>query len=195
MIADQLLRKIGKSHLTVGDIKNLCKDYGYDVVEYGSPSSMHLMDELGIRPAQALTYCQGSIHLVFVDRSLDDNEKRLVLAHELGHIVSGHLFNPGEKDYNIQQEYEANEFAHYLMNPGKITQLSVWLLRRWKIIAAVAAAVLIGVFVWENIDVGYYVTKTGTKYHRRNCEYVKGKWDVKRIFNVDGYEPCSVCID
>ena len=197
-VARQLLQSLGKPRAEVSDLKAICRDYGYEVIEYGSPTSLELMDSMGLEryteKGRALTVCWGSIHLVFVDSAMSENEKRLALAHELGHIISGHLFDPGEKDYNVEQEYEANEFAHYMLNPSPNLRALIWLRRRWKILAAVLAAVLIGFLIWENADIGYYVTKSGTKYHKRNCEYVRDRGNVKRIFDISGYEPCSACI-
>ena len=50
----------------------------------------------------------------------------------------------------------------------------------------------------ENITDIYYITKTGTKYHTSDCQYIKNKDNIKSIKLQDaikhGYEPCSVCI-
>lgn len=44
----------------------------------------------------------------------------------------------------------------------------------------------------------FYATKTGTKYHLKDCRYVKDKIDLIQLNindeNFKNYEPCSVCI-
>ena len=44
----------------------------------------------------------------------------------------------------------------------------------------------------------YYRTETGTKYHLRDCMYIKDKTDVYRLtreeFESGEYEPCGACI-
>ena len=42
-----------------------------------------------------------------------------------------------------------------------------------------------------------YITESGTKYHRKECVYVRDRKDVHRMtleqFESDLYEPCEVC--
>ncbi|MBQ8093226.1 MAG: ImmA/IrrE family metallo-endopeptidase [Clostridia bacterium] len=180
----------------MNEIKHIIKENGYDTIEYGSEQSLRLMDELNLREfagGGAFAYSSNQIHLVFVDRDLSDREKVVALAHELGHVILGHMRNPGEKDINVTQEYEANEFAHFLINPSLTTRAEIFVRKKWIWIVSVIAVLLFGFIIWESADIGYYVTKSGTKYHKRNCEYVR-RWGVRRIFNVTGYEPCTFCI-
>ena len=48
-----------------------------------------------------------------MNESLTDQEKILVMAHEEGHYYCGH--KSGNKAISAVEEYEANEFAHYLL--------------------------------------------------------------------------------
>ncbi|MBQ9010685.1 MAG: ImmA/IrrE family metallo-endopeptidase [Clostridia bacterium] len=196
--ASQILARMKTDRVTVADLKAVLKDYGYDVIEYGtSAGADRLIEELNLKAftaGGAFTYSSGSIRLVFVDGRLNETEKRKVLAHELGHVACGHLMNPGESNYNIGHEYQANEFTHYLLNPSLMTRTRVWMRRRWICVALVMALLMAGFAVWSFADIGYYVTRTGSKYHKRNCEYIRSRRGVKRIFDVTGYEPCEVCI-
>ncbi len=44
----------------------------------------------------------------------------------------------------------------------------------------------------------YYVTETGSKYHEKNCMFVKDKNSVCRLieeeFQSGDYEPCKTCL-
>lgn len=42
----------------------------------------------------------------------------------------------------------------------------------------------------------YYVTSSGTKYHLKNCKYLKNKSNVRQTSDPEseGYSPCSFCI-
>jgi len=66
------------------------------------------------------------------------------------------------------------------------------------LVALVLALISFGAtFTYQNSQSAYYITKTGTKYHTKDCEYILGhkltkiqKQDAERL----GYEPCLGCI-
>ncbi|NLW24672.1 MAG: MBL fold metallo-hydrolase, partial [Clostridia bacterium] len=47
----------------------------------------------------------------------------------------------------------------------------------------------------ENKEETVYITKTGSKYHRENCKYLKSSKIPVSLekAKADGYEPCKVC--
>lgn len=45
----------------------------------------------------------------------------------------------------------------------------------------------------DPIDTVVYVTKTGSKYHRAGCRYLKSSISIKLSEAVSSYTPCSVC--
>ena len=197
-LAGQILVRQKTGDISGEKLRAVIKEYGYDVIEYGDSAGADcLIRELKIQEytsGGAFAYSSGSVRLVFVDGRLSEAEKREVLAHELGHIALGHLICPGDSNFNVSHEYQANEFTHYLLNPTPLTRSQIWLRRRWPVVALFMALLLSCFAVWSFADIGYYVTKTGSHYHRRNCEYVQSRRGVRRIFDVTGYEPCEVCI-
>ena len=139
-------------------------------------------------------YIDKNYRLLFVNESLTDQEKILVMAHEEGHYYCGH--RSGNKGISVVEEYEANEFAHYLLYVNPLS-------RHKKYIAAgaVAAALAVGGVKGAQeyhdrqlYEGEYYVTAHGEKYHRENCVTIQGH-EIRRLTKEDvgKYEPCSVC--
>lgn len=65
--------------------------------------------------SRGFTYSKGEFRLVFINENLSDKEKSIVLAHELGHIVLGHTGHAPVIGHDVQEEFEANEFASFLL--------------------------------------------------------------------------------
>ena len=132
---------------------------------------------------------------------LTEEEKQIVLAHEEGHIWNDHLSKECVLGNDVVQEYEANEFAHFLLADKKGT------IKRTKILVVctiilLITAICLGVFLKNRHDVAVfkddlYRTESGSKYHLRDCIYIKDKTDVYRLtieeFNSGKYEPCEAC--
>lgn len=189
---------------------------GYTVVEFNNISNSEnvrtLVEALkltqNILYSKGFTYANSNYRIVFVNESLSEEEKLIILSHEQGHIYLGHLACAAVIGKDVTEEYEANEFAHYLLNPGGSAK-AVQALKKHKKAAAGAAALLAviicavcaaGVFHAKNIYYGeYYVTASGTKYHTKDCSFVSGKKNIHRFtkeeYESGDYEPCQVCID
>lgn len=136
-----------------------------------------------------------------------DNEKRLVLAHEEGHIYCDHLSSVPILGRDVIEEHEANEFTHYILSQSPVNKISTFLKEKWKavcIVAAVAIVFIIGISIFhsgqkkENYYKEYYLTSTGNKYHRIECIFVKDKDNVHRMTNGEfesgEYSPCGICL-
>lgn len=61
------------------------------------------------------TYADMEYRFVFVNKELNENEKKLVLAHEMGYIVCGHFTHAPILGNSVIEEGEANQFAHYML--------------------------------------------------------------------------------
>ena len=72
-----------------------------------------------------LLYQYGAISLVFLSENISTTEKLYVLAHEVGHIFCGHL-KDGTMRCSVEEEYEANEFAHMLCPPSFPSKVLRW---------------------------------------------------------------------
>lgn len=166
-------------------------------------SSFNLQDM--IRHSNGFLYLDQNHRLVFLNENLSDSEMRIVLAHEQGHYCCGHSFHADVVGRNVSEEYEANEFAHYLL-AGTISdrlRTAAWK-RRKKIglFVLIALFAVGGGFVMKEYrerkiyEGEYYVTEHGEKYHLKGCVTIEGH-KVRRLTKEDvmsgKYEPCSVC--
>ena len=154
-----------------------------------------------VKNEKCFTYQSDKYRLVFLHEDLNEDERTVVLAHEEGHIWNGHMTQDSAFGQDVIQEYEANEFAHYLLKDktGKKKRIRV---------SAIACVLLLmigvgtGLFLKQQHDDAVYMddlyrTETGAKYHLRDCMYIKDKTDVYRLtqeeFYSGEYEPCGAC--
>lgn len=115
--------------ITSIQVKNIIKKYGWDIVEYSLESNIHikLLDKYNVlsiaERSKAFTVKSIDEQLVFIRAGLSANDRRLLLAHELGHIELSHLSESavlGYKPFGLiddEQEDEANEFAIEFLAP------------------------------------------------------------------------------
>lgn len=68
-----------------------------------------------ISSTRGLTYACGEHRVLFVDDRLTDKEKLIVMAHELGHIVLGHMEHNYVIGRDVLEEYEAYMFAYFCL--------------------------------------------------------------------------------
>lgn len=212
-IARKILKKNNLSNISLENLVYLIEEQGYELIEFspdtikevGIIASFHL--ELFAKSAKAFTYKNADLKYVFVRDDLSANEKLYALAHEEGHIACGHLEKINVSPDNIEDEYEANEFAHYLLNPS-ISQKIKTIIYEHKRISLVASAIILCIiiaipvtihFIKESSYYGeYYVTQSGEKYHEKDCIFIKNKNNFHRMtideFESGEYEPCQICL-
>ena len=141
--------------------------------------------------------------MIFLCEELTADEKLYALAHEEGHILSGHF---GSSD-SVEQEQMANEIAHYLLHPPLFVKLRIAIVERKKLAIAILSVILCititliatSIIVRDNSYYGeYYITENGTKYHEKDCMIIKDKNNTERLtkaeFESGEYEPCQVCL-
>lgn len=68
-----------------------------------------------ISTSRCFTYQDDKYRLVFVNENLNEEEMTIVLAHEEGHIWHKHFNSKNVLGNDIVQEYQANEFCHFLL--------------------------------------------------------------------------------
>ncbi len=206
----KFIKKYKLHDITVDDLKRVLCDQGYTVVEfngmYNTKDVTNLIEALElmeyVRNANGFTYHDDKYRLVFVNEALSDDEKLIVLAHEEGHIWHGHMTKAGRVGENVIEEYEANEFAHYLLNQRKLGRRriarSVAILSAVFVVVAMFVFLAVKLYVADKYTDNLYVTQTGTKYHVKDCMYIKGKDDVRKMtkeeYESGEYEPCKVCL-
>ena len=197
--AGEVKRKYHLDHVDLDTIVWLIGEMGYDLIDYDTSSEtlISLAETLDIMPAlqhgTALTFIQGDNRLVFVKDSLGEEEKKYVLAHELGHIACGH--RGGSTSYI--EEQEANEFVHYFLKPS----LGMYF-RRYRIVMLVACLLIIvlgsAIIMTRPKYTSYFVTENGKKYHTRECVVIHDRTKLRQLTEEELaggiYEPCEMCL-
>ena len=213
--ASDLLCKYQMSSPSLDSLVLLVEQLEYEVIEYSKAkrdaSTETLIQELALQSfadaGKAFVYRNGEIKLLFVCDSLSNAEKQYAIAHELGHVVLGHLKAGSSLSASMEEEYEANEFAHYLLRPRISVKARVWVKKHRVLslcVLLLIIALVIGVIVASKAAIErtyygeYYVTESGEKYHVKDCSVIKGKRNLHRLtieeFETGKYEPCQVCI-
>ena len=213
--AKSFLKEFGSNKLDYESLKKIVEKQGYAVVEYNHIyndenvseliEALHLSDDI-IR-SRGFTYADRNHRIVFVHEDLSFAEKLLVLAHEEGHIYCNHMCSGSIIGRDVQEEYEANEFAHFVLNPSWIYRLQnkVKTKKKAVIIGAIcvlillAGSVTLAIVNQEKQYYGeYYITESGGKYHEKDCIFVKDKTNCHRMtveeFESGEYEPCGICL-
>ena len=196
------------------ELKRVFMDQGFTVIEFNpvlnAVDVSTVIHNLGLEEAvqreKGFLYTDSNYRLVFINEKLTDQEKALVLAHEEGHFYCGHTLRTPMIGQDVQDEYEANEFVHYLLEKSLTQRIKEFVFRRKKIVAAcILAVVLLGggavaakqYHDWKLYEGTYYVTVNGEKYHLKNCVTIQGH-KTRRLTKEDvesgRYEACSVCI-
>ena len=107
---------------------------GFTIIDFNSVSNdadtETVIENLGLSEMilheNAFLYADSNYRLVFINEKLNEEERRIVLAHEEGHYYCGHAFTKSVIGHNVTEEQEANEFAHYLLqeNPDDYNNLT-----------------------------------------------------------------------
>ena len=213
--AKNLLLEYGISKVTLENLIYIIEDQGFEIIEYSqrdrSDSVWTVLNTLNLtayaESGKAFAYKCGKSKLLFLCVEMSADEKLYALAHEEGHIIFGHLCNGACDGNAVEEEYVANEFAHYLLNPPLYMKVWVKILERKKIaiiaisaIGLLAVILIIAMAIHRNTSYygNYYITENGTKYHEEDCMIIKDKANTRRLTEEDyasgEYEPCQVCL-
>lgn len=198
-------------NITFDKLKKVMEQQGYTVVEYNIDVNTEEVDVLiceldlfdYVRSAKGFTYADSNYRLVFVNENLSEYEKIVVLAHEEGHIFQEHFNESAIIGRDVIQEYEANEFAHYILNLGFSFKILYY--KNAVILSIISAIVLTAgimfartVIIEKTYYGEFYITNTGSKYHEAECIFIKDKSNVRRLtkeeFESGKYEPCGICL-
>ena len=155
-IAKEILLQYGISEPTLENVIFIIEEQGYELLEYSSNDTSaviyQVIEKLNLLPyalsGKAFAYRNNDTKVVFVCEEMSASDKLYALAHELGHIICCHLGN-GMTDNEVEQEYMANEFAHFLLNPPVIFKVAIWVKNHKKatIISAIIVLLAIAVVV------------------------------------------------
>lgn len=213
--AKSFLKEYDLQNITLENLRSAIQKQGYTIVEYNNifndENVATLINALGLEAmcerSKGFTYADTKRRLVFLHEDLSYEEKRMVLAHEEGHIYCNHLISTPILGRDVIEEHEANEFAHYLLNPSWFTKVNRILYRNQRIVLismaglallAVVVAALCYTHKQQSYYGEYYITESGNKYHEKDCIFVKDKTNVHRMteeeFESSEYEPCRICL-
>ncbi len=213
--AKNLLLEYSISKVTLENLIYIIEDQGFEIIEYNkrdrSDSVWTVLNTLNLtayaESGKAFAYKCGKSKLLFVCKEMTADEKLYALAHEEGHIIFGHLCNGACGGNAVEEEYVANEFAHYLLHPPLFLKVATTVKSNkkkalWIAIIALALAVIIpltvNVIQSRSYYGEYYVSESGAKYHEKDCMTIKDRSNVRRLTEKDyysgDYEPCHVCL-
>ena len=213
--ASAFLKEYRLSKVTLGELKRIITSQGYTIVEFhhvcNDEQVTALIAALGlddmVKKAKGFTYADRQRRLVFLHEDLSDTEKLLVLAHEEGHIYCGHISSFPVIGRDVVEEYEANEFTHYILDESTVSRIGRFINARKALcgVIAIVFAVCVVSLLIVNVKHGirassgnYYITAFGDKYHEEACIFVKDKTDVRRMtadeLESGEYEPCGICL-
>lgn len=214
-LAKKFIKKYKLKNINYTVLKKAVTRMGYTVIEFNSIFNEKdvetVIQNLGvggnILKSKAFTYVSSEYRLIFINEDLSDEEKLLVLSHETGHIICQHFSVAPIIGNDVKDEYEANEFSHYLLIQGAFRKTKNVMTVRGKIFIAFAVILclivgLAGVYQFiQNKDAyegNLYITTTGQRYHKKECIFVKNKTNIKKLtkkdFESGTYEPCNMCL-
>ena len=123
--AKSLLCKYKLGKITLDNLVFIIEDQGYEIIEYSLNEKHNILSSLNLenysQGCKAFSYNGNGLKLVFIRDDTSANEKTYALSHELGHIACGHMKGNGTSPLDVEEEREANEFAHYILHPDMIT--------------------------------------------------------------------------
>ena len=213
--AKNLLLEYGIGKITLDNLIFIIEQQGFEIIEYSqqdrTDSVWTLLQTLNLatyaESGKAFAYKCGKSKLLFVCEEMTADEKLYALAHEEGHIVFGHLCNGTCGGNVVEEEYVANEFAHYLLNPPIYIKAWIKIMEQKKAAIAVIFAIgllavilTIAMTIHRNANCygNYYITENGTKYHKEDCMIIKDKSNTRRLtegeYTSGEYDPCQVCL-
>lgn len=213
--ANEIIRKYQLKDVNVDSLSEIITKLGYTLVLFNKCANNDdvetILNNLNLQEyilsSRGFTYTDSNYRLVFLNECLNDEESVFVLAHEIGHIVFNHVKAGTVIGNDVQEEYEANEFVHYLLNPPPLMKLKNTIATHKKLVICVAIVLIITLIVSivfmrfneeQTYHGEYYVTTSGHKYHREECIYVKYKNNTSRLSKEDFekglYDACDVCL-
>ncbi|QRG68701.1 ImmA/IrrE family metallo-endopeptidase [Brevibacillus choshinensis] len=102
----QLLRHLGMNQPEQIDLHRLCTQFDIDILEIAGRSRTHAHPKAPER------------YIIAVDERLEPVERRVKIAHELGHLLLHVGIQPHSNEWMIDwQESQANHFAEHLLLP------------------------------------------------------------------------------
>lgn len=214
-LAKTFIKKYKLTSIDYSALKNVASKIGYTVIEFNSIFNEKDVETViqnlelseNALKSRGFTYVSTEYRLIFVNEDLNDEEKLLILSHELGHIACGHFSTAPIIGNDVKDEHEANEFSHYLLNQSGFRKMknAIAVHRKAFIASVVILCLIIGsltaYLIIRNRNVyedNLYITSTGECYHKKECIFVKNKTNIKKLtkkeFESGTYSSCDMCL-
>lgn len=209
------IKKYKLTSIDYFDLKNVASNMGYTVIEFNSIFNEKDVETVirnldlneNALKSRGFTYVSAEYRLIFVNEDLNDEEKLLVLSHELGHILCEHFSTSPIIGNDVKDEHDANEFSHYLLKKSGFRKVknAISVHRKAFVASVVILCLIIGsltaYLIIRNRNVyedNLYITSTGECYHKKECIFVKNKTNIKKLtkeeFDSGTYSPCDMCL-
>lgn len=226
----EIKKLIKSTHITnfpigLPEINQIIKQSGWEIYSYRDASD--IIESFGLRDMvekndSFASYISNRI-IIFYDDNISQLDFPHVLAHEIGHIVLGHLDNT---DDIYSKERDCNCFANELLR--YVPNHKVGIFCGIGAITAILLAVIVVVFnnnytITQNppTDTGVnitisidknvlsehiitettpvYITQYGERFHLEGCRYIKNKDNLIKVSIAEaikaGYKHCEICFD
>lgn len=211
----EFIKRYQLKRISVDSLCEAVEKSGYTLILYdktlNSNDVQTIINSLNLQEyvsrSRGFTYADSNYRLLFINENLNDEEKVLVLAHEIGHIILNHIKSGIVIGNDVKEEYEANEFAHYLLKPNLINKTKNTITSHKKAVTIISIVLLIVILAGVSIPIvtkcrsqygDYYVTESGSKYHKKECVFVKNKKNVSKLskedFEAGLYDACDICL-
>ena len=213
-LAKTFIKKYKLTFIDYSVLKNIASNMGYTIIEFNSIFNEKDVETViqnldlseNALKSRGFTYVSAEYRLIFVNEDLNDEEKLLVLSHEIGHIVCDHFSTVPIIGIDVKDEYEANEFAHYLLEE-RLSRRIRYIVNKNKKVTTIIMIVFLSLIATTAVIVAhkeksyygeFYITSAGNKYHKKECIFTKDKTTVKRLnkkeFEEGIYEACDICL-
>jgi nuclease (SNase domain protein) len=211
-----LPHKITSKHLEAAltEMGVLVVEYSQEINDPDIESLLKSIHKLEIsKTVDSFYHIDKSKKIVCIKEGLNEKDKVMLISHEIGHIYCDNaIIRNLAQNTGPQKEKAANDFANYLLNNHH--RLGICIIS----IAAIAILLVTADIATKHTnnnsaaqtqviqeataspviaDIEVVVTKTGQKYHKPDCNYVKDKANLIHMTLDEaiggGYEPCEMC--
>lgn len=125
----ELVEKLG---YVLIEFDPLVEDKDIDQLIYALDIDRRLLNNYGF------TYVKDKYRLIFIDDRLSEQEKRVVLSHEIGHIVLGHMKKDSVLGTDVLEENDATIFGDKLLRANANKKI-------YMIMLTVISSILLGI--------------------------------------------------
>ncbi len=214
----KFLLKQTKGKTDFVSIEQFLKTIGYTIVFFNTPIGDQELERFEI-PKSSITApaftCSFVGKVIFIDNEISADDKNYLLYHEVGHILLNHIdYDRIDTKNNYLMEFEADTFAHLIVNPPKTNKaifFMAFLLILTASVSFYADRVTAPDFIQDTLPAINQtspiiqqptehntalvcVTRTGKKYHKETCRYIKNGYIKISLTDAEKlYSPCSVC--